>query len=59
MCYLKMCLFFSAETPEVEVEKETVISVDKTFEEAVEELINMTIITVIKVAPTGKNTNMS
>ncbi|KAG7281850.1 hypothetical protein CRUP_031099 [Coryphaenoides rupestris] len=43
---------FRAETPEVEVEKETVISVDKTFEEAVEELINMTIITVNKVAPT-------
>lgn len=58
MCYIKNCLSFSAETPEVEIEKKPVISVDSSFEKALEELINMTIITVDKVAPTGKNNVM-
>ncbi|CAL8263242.1 unnamed protein product [Merluccius merluccius] len=41
---------FRAEMSVVHIENET--SVNKTFEEVVEELINMTIITVDKVAPT-------
>ena len=50
---LELYLFFPAEFPGLKMENKT--SLDTIFEELVEELINMTIITVDKAAPNGKN----
>jgi hypothetical protein len=48
----KLRFFFSAGIPVVQIEEGTS---EKTFEETINELINMTIINVVKAVPTGKN----